>query len=31
MAYADQSERDHEVLTKAVRDNKLDVLIEDVE
>lgn len=28
-AYADQSERDHEVLTKAVRAGKLEVFIED--
>ena len=28
IAYADQSERDHEVLTKAVRAGKLEVLIE---
>jgi hypothetical protein len=28
MAYADQSERDHEVLMKAVRAGKLEVFIE---
>jgi hypothetical protein len=28
IAYADQSERDHEVLMKAVRAGKLDVVIE---
>ena len=28
IAYADQSERDHEVLAKAVRDAKLEVIIE---
>lgn len=27
-AYADQSERDHEVLTKAVRARKLEVFVE---
>ena len=29
VAYADQSERDHETLTKAVRAGKLEVLIEE--
>jgi hypothetical protein len=28
IAYADQSERDHKVLTKAVRDGRLEVVIE---
>ena len=28
VAYADQTERDHEVLMKAVRNGKLEVLIE---
>jgi uncharacterized protein (DUF2252 family) len=31
IAYADQSERDHEVLTRAVRDGTLEVYIEDEE
>jgi hypothetical protein len=30
IAYADQSERDHEILTKAVRAGKLEAFIEDV-
>ena len=30
IAYADQTERDHEVLTKAVREGKLEVVIEEV-
>ena len=29
IAYADQSERDHETLTKAVRAGRLEVLIEE--
>ena len=29
IAYADQTERDHEILTQAVREGKLEVLIED--
>jgi hypothetical protein len=31
VAYADQSERDHAILTKAVRDGILEVYIEDEE
>ena len=30
IAYADQSERDHKVLTKAVKDGRLKVVIEQV-
>ena len=30
IAYADQSERDHEVLMKAVREGRLEVVIEQV-
>ncbi|MFN0129098.1 MAG: DUF2252 family protein [Verrucomicrobiales bacterium] len=30
MAYANQSERDHQVLTKAVRAGKVEAIIEDV-
>jgi NAD(P)H-dependent flavin oxidoreductase YrpB (nitropropane dioxygenase family) len=30
MAYGDQSERDHQMLVKAVRTGKLEALVEDV-
>jgi hypothetical protein len=29
IAYADQSERDHEVLVKAVQENRLEVFVEE--